>query len=274
VDSPLDKASGENFSVAARVLPTTIRRHLQAIYVFARLVDDIGDEAIGDRISLLDKVSRDLDHIYTGRLPGHAMLADLATTIRDRAIPREPFDRLIAANRQDQFVHRYPTYADLLAYCELSANPVGHLVLYVFDRATPDRIVLSDKVCTALQILEHCQDVAEDLDRGRVYLPQEDMDRFGVDEPALKSASAGYPARALLAFETQRALRLLDEGRPLLRSLRGTARLAISGYLAGGIATAAAIADAGYDVLSATPRPSRTVALRHWINLFTTGGGR
>jgi squalene synthase HpnC len=202
------------------------------------------------------------------------MLADLAATIHDRAIPREPFDRLIAANRQDQFVHRYPTYADLLAYCELSANPVGHLVLYVFDRATPDRMVLSDKVCTALQILEHCQDVAEDLDRGRVYLPQEDMDRFGVDEPALKSTSAGYPARALLAFETQRALRLLDEGRPLVRSLRGTARLAISGYLAGGIATAAAIADAGYDVLGATPRPSKTVALRHWINLFTTGGGR
>ncbi|HEX7660901.1 MAG TPA: squalene synthase HpnC [Pseudonocardiaceae bacterium] len=271
--SPLDKASSENFSVAARVLPTSIRRHLQAIYVFARLVDDIGDEAIGDRITLLDKVSRDLDHIYAGRQPSHGMLADLAKTIHDRAIPREPFDRLIAANKQDQFVHRYATYADLLGYCELSANPVGHLVLYVFQRATPDRMALSDKVCSALQILEHCQDVAEDLAVGRIYLPQQDMERFGVDEPALKAAPASFPVRGLVAFEVQRAVRLLDEGRPLVDRLRGTARLAISGYLAGGIATAAALGDAGYDVLTATPRPSKTVALRHWADLFLIGGG-
>ncbi|HEX4702628.1 MAG TPA: squalene/phytoene synthase family protein, partial [Pseudonocardiaceae bacterium] len=161
--SPLDRVGQENFSVAARLLPPSFRRHLLAVYVYARLVDDIGDEAIGDRITLLDKVSRDLDHIYAGRTPAHGMLSELAVTIRACDIPREPLDALIAANRQDQFVHRQPTYDDLLAYCELSANPVGQLVLYVFRASTPRRVALSDKVCTALQVLEHCQDVAEDL---------------------------------------------------------------------------------------------------------------
>ncbi|HEX3780595.1 MAG TPA: squalene synthase HpnC [Pseudonocardiaceae bacterium] len=272
--SPLDQAGEENFSVAARFLPPGIRQHLLAIYVYARLVDDIGDEATGNRITLLDKVSRDIDRIYAGRMPEHAMLADLARTIEDCHIPRAPFDALIEANRQDQFVHSYSTYADLVGYCELSANPVGHLVLYVFGQATPDRMVLSDRVCTALQILEHCQDIVEDLDRGRLYLPQEDLDRFGVGTADLKGPPASTEVRALLAFQAQRALRLLDEGRPLIGSLRGAAKLAISGYLAGGIATVEAIAAAGYDVLAGTPKPGKLNTLRHWGSLLATGGNR
>lgn len=270
--SPLDQAADENFSVAARILPSAIRRHLQAVYVYARLVDDIGDEASGNRITLLDKVARDLDDIYAGRMPSHTMLAELAETIRSCAIPREPLDALIEANRQDQFVHRYATYADLVRYCELSANPVGHLVLCVFRQVTPERLTNSDRICTALQILEHCQDVVEDLDRGRIYLPQEDLERFGVEESALKAPPATAAVRALLAFQTQRALRLLEQGAPLIGSLYGTARLAISGYVAGGVATATAIRNAGYDVLSATPRPNKANALRHWVWLLATGG--
>lgn len=272
-ESPLDQAGDENFSVAARLLPPGIRQHLLAIYVYARLVDDIGDEATGNRITLLDKVSRDLDRIYAGRMPEHAMLADLARTIQTCRIPREPFDALIEANRQDQFVHSYATYADLVGYCELSANPVGHLVLYVFGKATPERMVLSDRICTALQILEHCQDVVEDMtDKGRIYLPQEDLDRFGVQPADLKGPPASTEVRALLAFQTQRALRLLDDGTPLVGTLTGTARLAISGYLAGGIATAEAIAMAGYDVMSGTPKPGKLSTLRYWASLLATGG--
>lgn len=269
--APLDRVGQENFSVAARLLPPVFRKHLLAIYVFARLVDDIGDEATGNRITLLDKVSRDLDHIYAGRTPRHGMLSDLATTIHTCDIPRAPFDALIAANRQDQYVHRYGSYAELVEYCELSANPVGQLVLHVFGVPTPDRIALSDKVCTALQILEHCQDVAEDLDRGRVYLPAEDLDRFGVTDADLKAPMASTAVRALLAFETQRARRLLEEGVPLVRKLTGWGRLAVSGYLAGGFATAKAIADASYDVLSDTPRPGKADTLRYWLALLAGG---
>lgn len=266
--SPLDRVDQENFAVAARLLPPAFRRHLLAVYVFARLVDDIGDEATGNRITLLDKVSRDLDHIYAGRTPRHGMLSDLSTTIHTCHIPRAPFDALIAANRQDQFVHRYGTYSELLEYCELSANPVGQLVLYVFGAATADRITLSDKVCTALQILEHCQDVAEDLDRGRVYLPAEDLDRFGVTDADLKAPVASAPVRGVLAYETQRAVRLLDDGVPLVHKLSGWARLAVSGYLAGGYATAKAIADADYDVLAGTPKPTKADTLRYWLLLL------
>ena len=266
--SPLDRVGQENFSVAARLLPPSFRRHLLAIYVYARLVDDIGDEAIGNRITLLDKVSRDLDHIYDGHEPAHGMLSEIAATIRACHIPRAPLDALIAANRQDQYVHRYTTYDELVAYCDLSANPVGQLVLYVFGAATPDRIALSDKVCTALQILEHCQDVAEDLERGRVYMPSNDLERFGVSDTELKAPAASTAVRAVLAFETQRALRLLDEGVPLVGRLHGWARLAVAGYLAGGYATAKAIADADYDVLATTPRPNKADTLRYWIPLL------
>jgi len=245
---------------------------LLSIYVFARLVDDIGDEATGNRMTLLDKVSGELDRIYAGRAPQLVILSGLAVTIRARSIPRQPLDKLIEANRQDQHVHRYPTYADLLDYCVLSANPVGHLVLHVFGRVTRQRLAWSDKVCTALQILEHCQDVVEDLDRGRVYLPQEDLRLFGLEESDLKSPPANNAVRALLAFQTQRALRMLDEGAPLVGSVHGAARLAIGGYVAGGLATAAAITDAKFDVLSCTPRPRKVVVARHWARLLFTGG--
>src|SRR5690606_5849436 len=148
------------------------------IYGFARLVDDIGDEAPGDRTALLDWLEGQLRLLFEGKPTEHPLLDDLGATIRALDIPPDPFERLIAANRRDQEVTSYATIEDLYAYCELSANPVGHLVLYVFGAATPDRIALSDKVCTALQLVEHWQDVREDLRQGRVYIPESDMDRF------------------------------------------------------------------------------------------------
>ena len=291
-----------------------------AVYRFARLVDDIGDEArpvwgeraavgsvdaaarsmdtvdtevsadpASDRLRALDVVEDDLGRAFpaaatspapassapalstaassTPALPGAggsaaaprlAVVRELARTAAECAIPAEPFRMLIHANRQDQTVSRYATFEDLLGYCELSANPVGRIVLHVFSAATPERERLSDLVCTALQLAEHWQDVAEDFARGRVYLPQEDMRAFGCTERDLVPAAAhptsatcapGHVAppcvRELMRFETERAGRLLDEGAALIGTLHGWARLAVAGYVAGGRATLAAIAAAG-----------------------------
>jgi squalene synthase HpnC len=172
-------------------------------------------------------------------------------------IPPEPLRRLVRANRQDQTVHRYGDFGELLDYCVLSANPVGHLVLHVFGAATSERLGLSDSICTGLQLVEHWQDVAEDLRRDRIYLPKDDLARFGVAELDLAAPSAAEPVRRLIQFELARARSLLDEGAPLVGTLHGWARLSVAGFLAGGRAAVAAIAAAEYDVLSQTPKPTR-----------------
>ena len=165
----LPLATQENFPVAARVLGRETGRHLMAIYGFARLVDQLGDEAEGDRLALLDSLEAELDRVYSGE-PEHPIMRTLQASVRERGLPRGPFERLIAANRRDQVQARYATFDDLVDYCTLSANPVGELVLYVFGMATPERIALSDRVCTALQLVEHWQDVAEDF-AARARLP-------------------------------------------------------------------------------------------------------
>ncbi|WP_082469155.1 squalene synthase HpnC [Sciscionella sp. SE31] len=260
----LRKVAGtENFPVALWFLPKKHRRHLMAIYVYARFVDYIGDEAPGDRATLLRKVSRDLDELFAGSEPRDEVMRVLGETVREVGIPREPLDDLITANLTDQQVREYRTYEQLLDYCSYSANPVGNLVLYVFGDHTPANEKLSDKICTALQILEHLQDIAEDAGNGRIYLPAEDRERFGVSTEELTRAPASRGLRALTAFEAQRAVRLLDEGEPLLGELRGAGRIAVSGFLAGGRATAAAIAAANFDTIGSQVSPSkaRTAAL-------------
>jgi squalene synthase HpnC len=261
------KAGGENFPVAPVLLGRRLRGHLLAIYGFARLVDDLGDEAQGDRLSQLDVFARDLDRVWTGT-PRDPLLQRLQPTVRECSIPPEPFQRLVGANRQDQLVSRYQTYQELLDYCVLSANPVGHLVLYVFGKATPERLRLSDAVCTGLQLVEHWQDVAEDLARDRVYLPKEDLAAFGCDERDLAAPHASERLRKLMAFEAGRAAALLEEGAPLIGLLTGRARLAVAGFVAGGRAALAAIADAGYDVLPGPPKPSRPRLLREAVSIL------
>lgn len=265
------RAKSENFTVAAVLLPPRIRRRLLSLYAFARLVDDIGDEAPGNRIALLNKVSRELDVVFAGGAVSHELYRQLRRTIRQSGIPRTPFDCLLEANRLDQHVQRYGTFDALLAYCELSANPVGHLVLHVFGAATSEYMALADRICTALQLLEHSQDVAEDLDRGRIYLPAEDLARFGVRESDLRAPCATRRVRALLAFQTQRASQLLDAGAPLVGRLHGPARLAVAGYVAGGRATAAALAAANFDVLAAHCRPRRHRTLVEWVRAVAGG---
>ncbi|WJV45085.1 squalene synthase HpnC [Streptomyces flavofungini] len=275
----LDKAADENFPVAPFFLPRAWREDLMAVYGYARLVDDIGDadldrgaaharylgadpEAAADPLALLDAFEADLGKVFAGQEPGHPLLRALAPTVRRRRLTPEPFLGLIAANRQDQLVKRYETYDDLVAYCELSANPVGRLVLAITDTATPERVRLSDSVCTALQIVEHLQDVREDLERDRVYLPAEDMKRFHVQERDLAVPTAGASVRALVAYEAERARCLLNEGTPLVGSVHGRLKLLLAGFVAGGRAAVAAIAAAGYDVLPRPPKPTKPRLVR------------
>jgi squalene synthase HpnC len=254
------QARTENFPVASRLLPPTIRLDLLAVYGFARLVDDLGDEAAGDRLALLDWLDGEVDALYQGQ-PTHPVMRRLASTVRRRRIPEGPLRALIAANRQDQVVSTYPTYRDLAAYCELSANPVGHLVLHVAGAATPERFALSDQVCTGLQLVEHWQDVAEDQARGRVYIPQEDMARFRVSAEDLAAPRASPALRTLMAFEVERARDLLRGGAPLARTLPGRLRLAIVAFVAGGLSALDAMERTGFDVLARRPRPSRRAKL-------------
>jgi squalene synthase HpnC len=227
------QAASENFTVASAVLGRPCRRHLMAIYGFARLVDDTGDEAAGDRGALLDAIEAELDRIYRGGEVAHPVMAALAPTVRECRLSDAPFRRLIEANRLDQVKARYETYGELLDYCRLSANPVGELVLGVFGAATPDRVALSDSICTGLQIVEHLQDIAEDFARGRVYVPREDLVRFGCDDRDL-SGEPTSARRALIAFEAARARALMGAGAPLARTLSWRPRLAVAGFVAGG----------------------------------------
>ncbi|WP_411133941.1 squalene synthase HpnC [Streptomyces sp. C10] len=278
----LDQAAHENFPVAPFFLPRAWRTDLMAVYGFARLVDDIGDgdlapgggDAVllgldraqggGDRPALLDALEADLHRVFSDRAPGprHPLLRRLGPTVRRCALTPEPFLALIEANRQDQRVSRYGTYDDLAAYCELSANPVGRLVLGITGTASPERIRRSDAVCTALQIVEHVQDVAEDLGRDRIYLPAEDLKRFGVTEADLAAPSGGASVRALIAYEAERARELLNEGTPLVGSVHGRLKLLLAGFVAGGRAALQAVAAADHDVLPGPPKPTKLSLLR------------
>ncbi|MEU7137463.1 squalene synthase HpnC [Streptomyces sp. NPDC046261] len=277
----LDKAAHENFPVAPFFVPRAWRADLMAIYGYARLVDDIGDgdlapggrdaELLGldreqsdDRLAMLDAFEADLRRVFdaTGTGPRHPLLIRLRPTVRRCGLTPEPFLALIEANRQDQRVSRYATYDELLAYCELSANPVGRLVLGITGTASPERIRRSDAVCTALQIIEHLQDVAEDLGRDRVYLPAEDMKRFRVTESDLALPTGSASVRALVAYEAQRAGHLLNEGTPLVGSVHGRLKLLLAGFVGGGRAALGAVAAAGHDVLPGPPKPTKLSVLR------------
>ena len=259
-DELLGQARSENFTVANVLLGADTRRHLMAVYGYARLVDDVGDEAAGDRGALLDVVESELDAIYAGGVPEHPVMRELAETVRACALPARPFRRLIEANRMDQEVTRYETFTQLLEYCQLSAAPVGELVLGIFGVASRDRIAMSDRICAGLQIAEHLQDIAEDHARGRVYLPAEDLVRFGCDDPAILSAPANASLRALIAFEARRARSLLSSGAPLARTLSLRPRIAVAGFVAGGRAALDGLPGGGRDGGQGTPR-SRPRAL-------------
>jgi squalene synthase HpnC len=249
-----------------------------ALYGWARLVDQIGDDYAGDRVAALDEVERQL-RLALGPGPApddpspgdevHPLVGRMAETVGRLDLPTEPLFDLVQANRQDQMVSRYESFEDLVGYCRLSANPVGRMVLAIFGVAAPERNAWSDSTCTALQLVEHWQDVAEDAIVGRVYLPLEDMRRFGVSVEELVPPPTGYvdrrrrgamggassACRALLAFEAARARRMLDDGSPLVASLRGRLRMAIAGFTAGGHAALDGLAAVDFDIYAEPSRP-------------------
>jgi squalene synthase HpnC len=264
IDAPtaeavMARAAGENFPVASRVLPRRARAHLLAVYGFARLVDELGDAdgpSPAERLAALDWLEAELERAFAGEAE-HPLLVRLGASVRECALPREPLLRLIEANRVDQRVSRYRSWAQLREYCALSADPVGELVLAIFGLSTPARVELSNAICTALQLAEHCQDVAEDFARDRVYLPEEDLARFAATEADFQRAHASEALRAVLAFEVTRARELLIAGTPLIAELHGRPKLAVAAFVAGGHAALDAIVRARYDVLAGPPRAGR-----------------
>jgi len=270
LDAPggvLARARHENFPVASRVLSADVRTNLMAIYGFARLADDLGDEAQGDRLTQLDWLDAELDRAAAGEAT-HPVLQRLSPAISGLRLSLEPFRNLIEANRMDQHVSRYRSFDDLVGYCMLSAAPVGRLVLAVFGASTAERIELSDKVCIGLQLVEHLQDVGEDAARGRIYLPLDDLRRFGCSEEELLGTCSGPALRGLVAMEVTRARSLLAAGTPLAASLAPRPRLAVAGFAAGGLAALDAIGRAGNDVLSARCRPGKLGLARRLLPGF------
>lgn len=267
------REAGENFPVALRVLPRRHREHLHAVYGYARTVDELGDSFTGDRVAALTAFRARTESIWAtpSRPTGDPVLDRLAPTVRDCGLPAQPFLDLIEANLLDQRVDRYADVEDLAGYCRLSADPVGRIVLGLFGATTPDRVALSDKVCTALQLLEHLQDVAEDRRAGRVYLPQQLLTEYAVRESDLDAPTATPALRRLVLAETDRAEAMLRAGAPLIGRLRGWARLAVAGFVAGGFSAADGLRRTGGDVLAQQAGTSKAGIVRHALVLVAKG---
>jgi len=264
----LGRMAGENFPVASRLLGCRLRSRLMALYGWARLVDHLGDEYPGDRLAALDWVDAELSRALDDPALGvHPLVGRAAAVVQDVGADPELLRDLIRANRIDQdTTTTYRSFEDLLGYCRWSANPVGRLVLAVFSASDPPRLAWSDSVCTALQIIEHCYDVAEDAAAGRVYLPAEDLARFGVEATDL--APAGPEIRALIAFQSARARRILADGEPLVASLAGRARIAVAGFVAGGHAALDALGGAGFDPVAAAGSGRSVATVIHGVRLW------
>jgi squalene synthase HpnC len=251
------RAAGENFPVVSFLAPRWARPHLRAIYGFARLVDNLGDEAAGDRSALLDELERELD----GE-PRTEIMRRLHETIAARALPRDPFARLIEANRIDQVKKRYETWDEVREYCTYSADPVGRLVLGVYGRADePELVAMSDSICTGLQLVNFLQDPPRDFALGRVYLPQDSLRRFNVRDEDLAGPRTERVA-ALLEFESLRAMTLLEAGLPLAKLLGGRPGMSVAVYARGGLAALDLLRRADWDVFSQRPAPTRWTFLR------------
>lgn len=254
----LAKSHYENFLVAGLFCPRPLRQHFYNVYAYCRISDDLGDE-IGDTqksLVLLDWWEEELDAMYRGE-PRHPVFVALAETVATFGIPPDPFRDLLTAFRQDQVTPRYPTYADVLAYCHYSANPVGRLVLYLCGYSDAERLALSDKTCTALQLANFWQDVTRDLEKNRVYIPQEDILRFGYTEELLFARKFTPEFAALMRFEVERAKQLFEEGIPLCTQVDKRVRLDIEMFNRGGLEVLRLIEAQGYDVLTKRPSVSK-----------------
>lgn len=249
----------ENFSVATWFLPGRVRQHFFNVYAYCRISDDLGDE-VGDAqasLQLLDQWEAELDACYSGA-PRHPVFVALAETVRTCDIPKQPFSDLLKAFRQDQTVTRYRTFEDLLGYCRYSANPVGHLVLYVCGYRDAERQALSDFTCTALQLANFWQDVSVDYAKGRIYLPLEDLERHGVNEEELASTKNTPAFCEMMRFEVDRARDWFRQGLPLAAKVDRELAIDIELFSRGGQEILNAIARQGYAVLGRRPAISKS----------------
>jgi squalene synthase HpnC len=265
--SRLARTHYENFSVATLLLPRRLLQHFHNVYAYCRWADDLGDETAGgeEALRLLAWWRAELLNCYDST-PRHPVMIALQQTIRKFAIPAQPFLDLIAAFEQDQRVKRYDSYAQLLDYCRNSANPVGRLVLYLCECHDDDRGRLSDLICTGLQLANFWQDVARDLDIGRVYLPAEDRRRFGYADDVLEARRFTPAFAELMRFEVDRTRALFDEGMALVPLMPRDVRGDIELFARGGLAILDKIEALGYDVWRTRP------ALAKWEKAALLGG--
>jgi len=255
----LAKTHYENFSVATWFLPARLRQHFYNVYAYCRISDDLGDE-VGNAqqsLELLDQWERELSACYAGS-PRHPVFVALAETVKQFAIPRHEFSDLLIAFRQDQKVTRFETFDDVLGYCRYSANPVGHLVLYLCGYSDAERQQLSDYTCTALQLANFWQDVYVDYGKGRIYLPLEDLRRHGVSEDDIAQRRATPQFTALMRFEVERARQWFERGLPLVKKVGRELAIDLELFSRGGQEILNAIERQGFDVLRRRPAISKT----------------
>lgn len=246
----------ENFPVASILLPRRLRKPVAAIYHFARAADDIADEgelSDAERLQGLDDFRDELTHIANGEIPLSPLFKRLAAEIGEHALPLQPFHDLLDAFSQDVVKKRYADYDELLDYCRRSANPVGNLLLHLYEEATPVTLAYSDAICTALQLINFWQDVKKDWAIGRVYLPQDELARFGVDEAQIGQAVCNEQWRALMKFQVDRARALMLQGRPLGSILTGRIGLEMRMIIAGGLRILDKLEAADYDMFNKRP---------------------
>src|SRR2546428_1048670 len=250
----LARAHYENFSVSTWFLPRSLRQHLFNIYAYCRISDDLGDE-VGDSnasLRLLDEWEAELNACYLGQAR-HPVFVALADTVRTLDIPRQPFADLLKAFRQDQTVTRYPRFEDLLGYCRYSANPVGHLVLYVCGYRDAERQQLSDYICTALQLANFCQDVSVDFAKGRIYLPLEDLRNYSATEEDMAEKRNTPAFREMIRFEVQRARDWFRQGLPLAGKVGRGLAVDIGLFSRGGEEILNSIESLGFAVIGGRP---------------------
>jgi squalene synthase HpnC len=255
----LAKSHYENFSVATWFLPRRLRQHFYNVYAYCRISDDLGDE-VGDpqqSLELLDQWETELNACYAGS-PKHPVFVALAETVKQCSIPKHEFSDLLIAFRQDQTVTRFETFDDILAYCRYSANPVGHLVLYLCGYSDAERQQLSDYTCTALQLANFWQDVFVDYGKGRIYLPLEDLRRFGVTGDDIAQRRATPQFVAMMKFEVVRARDWLARGFPLVKMVDRELAIDLELFSRGGQEILNAIERQGFDMLRARPEISKS----------------
>jgi squalene synthase HpnC len=260
----------ENFSVATLFLPRRLLPHFYSVYAYCRFADDLGDESASES-EALEKLAwwrEELVSTYAGE-PRHPIMVALSSTIHRFAIPSQPFLDLISAFEQDQEIKRYDTYAQLLDYCRRSADPVGRILLYLFECFDEQRAALSDRICTALQLTNFWQDVARDFTIGRVYLPREDIGQFQFADEDLEANRFTPQFAALMRFEVARARDLFERGLPLVQLIPRSVRVDVELFARGGLAILRKIEEQGYNVWQRPPRLNKFDKARLMVGVLT-----